>query len=187
MPLPWKLEKSVSRNEDSRAPQPDFRVTTPLTQQLCHNTSVMGELDPHNMLQVQRWRRKNKKAGKKKRKSYVTGKVIDGRHEMYTLSIAMMLGIRTSIARTNTIIASSDRRNMLTPQDFMAEEKYEFAPKVRVCRFGLATVYIDPHFVAPSIGLGNNSATQIVTHFQIQGLRTSGVCMSSTHVWCERV
>jgi 1-phosphatidylinositol-4-phosphate 5-kinase len=81
------------------------------------------------MLQLQRWRRKNKKGKKDTRKSYVKGKVIDGRHELYTLSIAVMLGVRTSIARTNTIIASSDRKKLLTPQDFMAEEKYEFAPK----------------------------------------------------------
>ena len=94
---------------------------------------LMGALDPHNMLQVQRWRRK-KKGGKKQRKSYVKGKVIDGRHELYTLSIAVMLGVRTSIARTNTIISSSDGsgKKILSPQDFMAEEKYEFAPKVRI-------------------------------------------------------
>jgi hypothetical protein len=93
---------------------------------------LMGALDPHNMLQFQRWRRK-KKGGKKQRKSYVKGKVIDGRHELYTLSIAVMLGVRTSIARTNTIISASDGpgKKMLSPQDFMAEEKYEFAPKVR--------------------------------------------------------
>jgi hypothetical protein len=92
---------------------------------------LLGGLDPHNMLQLQRWRRK-KKGGKKQRKSYVKGKVIDGRHELYTLSIAVMLGVRTSIARTNTIISSSDGpgKRMLSPQDFMAEEKYEFAPKV---------------------------------------------------------
>jgi hypothetical protein len=44
-----------------------------------------------------------------------------------------MLGVRTSIARTNTIISSSDGsgKKILSPQDFMAEEKYEFAPKVR--------------------------------------------------------
>jgi len=91
---------------------------------------LMGALDPHNMLQVQRWRRK-KRGGKKKRKSYVKGKVIDGRHELYTLSIAVMLGVRTSIARTNAIISSSDGsgKKILSPQDFMAEEKYEFAPK----------------------------------------------------------
>jgi hypothetical protein len=90
----------------------------------------MGALDPYNMFELQRWRLRKK--GKTKRKSYVKGKVIDIRHELYTLSIAMMLGLRTSIARTNTIIASADRRSMLTPQDFMAEEKYEFAPKVRL-------------------------------------------------------
>lgn len=90
---------------------------------------LMGAIDPHNMLQLQRWRRKNKKGKKDTRKSYVKGKVIDGRHELYTLSIAVMLGVRTSIARTNTIIASSDRKKLLTPQDFMAEEKYEFSPK----------------------------------------------------------
>jgi hypothetical protein len=91
---------------------------------------VMGAIDPHNMLQLQRWRRKNKKGKKKKRKSYVKGKVIDGRHELYTLSIAVMLGVRTSIAKTNTIIANTTRANALTAQDFMTEEKYEFAPKV---------------------------------------------------------
>ena len=90
----------------------------------------MGAIDPHNMLQLQRWRRKNKRGKRKTRKSYVKGKVIDGRHELYTLSIAVMLGVRTSIAKTNTIIASTTRANALTAQDFMAEEKYEFAPKV---------------------------------------------------------
>lgn len=90
---------------------------------------LMGAIDPHNLLQLQRWRRKNKKGRKNKRKSYVKGKVIDGRHELYTLSIAVMLGVRTSIARTNTIIASSDRKKLLIPQDFMAEEKYEFSPR----------------------------------------------------------
>eukprot|EP00536_Pseudo-nitzschia_multiseries_P001746 jgi/Psemu1/250955/estExt_Genewise1Plus.C_220109 len=91
---------------------------------------LMGAIDPHNMLQVQRWRKK-RKDGKKERKSYVKGKVIDGKHELYTLSIAVMLGVRTSIARTNTIISSSDgaERKILSPQDFMAEEKYEFKPK----------------------------------------------------------
>lgn len=93
----------------------------------------MGAIDPHNMLQLQRWRRKNKRGKRKTRKSYVKGKVIDGRHELYTLSIAVMLGVRTSIAKTNTIIASTTRANALTAQDFMAEEKYEFAPKV--CSF----------------------------------------------------
>ncbi len=93
---------------------------------------LMGDLDPHNMLQVQRWRRKKKSGKKKRNKSYVKGKVIDGKHELYTLSIAVMLGVRTSIARTNTIISSEGgKKKILSPQDFMAEEKYEFSPKVR--------------------------------------------------------
>lgn len=104
---------------------------------------LMGALDPHNMLRFQRWRRK-KKGGKKKRKSYVKGKVIDGRHELYTLSIAVMLGVRTSIARTNTIISASDGpgKKMLSPQDFMAEEKYEFAPKVSSCSADQVETYL---------------------------------------------
>ena len=82
------------------------------------------------MLQIQRWRKKKKGGGKKSRKSYVKGKVIDGRHELYTLSIAVMLGVRTSVAKTNAIITTAGGRRTLTPQDFMCEEKYEFAPKV---------------------------------------------------------
>ena len=94
---------------------------------------LMGGLDHHNIAQLQKWKKK-KRGEKKNRKSYVKGKVIDGRHELYTLSIAVMLGVRTSIARTNTIISSCDGggKKILSPQDFMAEEKYEFSPKVRV-------------------------------------------------------
>jgi 1-phosphatidylinositol-4-phosphate 5-kinase len=88
----------------------------------------LGSVDPHNMLQQSRWRRKKKKK-EEKTKSYVKGKVIDGRHELYALSIAVMLGVRTSIAKTNSILTASNGRRMLTPQDFMSEEKYEFAPK----------------------------------------------------------
>ena len=41
------------------------------------------------------------------RKSYVKGKVIDRQHELYTLSFAVMLGLRTSIGTTNGVLASS--------------------------------------------------------------------------------
>jgi hypothetical protein len=120
-------ERFVTVADDNSADVPDEVVAATMDA----GRKLMGALDPHNMLQFQRWRRK-KKGGKKKRKSYVKGKVIDGRHELYTLSIAVMLGVRTSIARTNTVISASDGpgKKMLSPQDFMAEEKYEFAPKV---------------------------------------------------------
>lgn len=132
---------------------------------------LMGALDPHNMLQVQRWRKK-KRSGKKERKSYVKGKVIDGKHELYTLSIAVMLGVRTSIARTNTIISSSDgsRKKILSPQDFMAEEKYEFAPKVRKIKRieeFLQNYTSTFSFLFCYSGIHDHSTAQTFTHVQI--------------------
>jgi 1-phosphatidylinositol-4-phosphate 5-kinase len=50
-----------------------------------------------------RWRgKKNDNDGEMK--SYVKGKVIDGKHELYTLSIAVMIGVRTSISKTNSLL-----------------------------------------------------------------------------------
>jgi 1-phosphatidylinositol-4-phosphate 5-kinase len=79
------------------------------------------------MLKMLRWRRK-KRGDEKERKSYVKGKVIDGEHELYTLSIAVMIGVRTSISKTNSILTSGPKRWVL-PQDFKTTEKYEFRPK----------------------------------------------------------
>jgi 1-phosphatidylinositol-4-phosphate 5-kinase len=80
------------------------------------------------MIKLLRWRRKRSKI-KKALKSYVKGKVIDGEHELYTLSIAVMIGVRTSISKTNTIINSGPKKRWVRPEDFRATEKYEFRPK----------------------------------------------------------
>lgn len=91
----------------------------------------MKSVDPHDILKLTRWKRKKKrdKKDKKERKSYVTGKVIDGQHELYAQSIAVMLGVRTSIARTNAeITADQHRKRWLTPEDFAHAPKYEFRP-----------------------------------------------------------
>jgi 1-phosphatidylinositol-4-phosphate 5-kinase len=80
------------------------------------------------MLKLLRWRKKNKGSLKKKPKSYVKGKVIDGQHELYTLSIAVMIGVRTSIAKTNHILNATTHKRWVLPQDFKAMEKYEFRP-----------------------------------------------------------
>jgi hypothetical protein len=61
-------------------------------------------------------------------------KVINFQHELYTLSIAVMLGVRTSIGTTNAKMSAADGRHWLTSDDFMAAEKYEFSPKVRTPR-----------------------------------------------------
>jgi 1-phosphatidylinositol-4-phosphate 5-kinase len=65
----------------------------------------------------------------------VKGKVIDGQHELYTLSIAVMLGLRTSIKNTNKLLSAGDldvggKRRWLDSDDFMSVEKYVFRPSV---------------------------------------------------------
>jgi len=74
--------------------------------------------------------RRKKPKTKKDRSTYVKGKVIDGQHELYTLSIAMMLGLRTSIGRTNVEMNKpEERQRWLESDDFMHVEKYIFKPK----------------------------------------------------------
>lgn len=81
------------------------------------------------MLKVLRWRRKVKrKKSNAPPKSYVKGKVINGEHELYTLSIAVMIGVRTSIESTNQILQGEPHR-WVGPADFNVVEKYEMRPK----------------------------------------------------------
>jgi len=93
----------------------------------------LDEVDSHDLLKLLRWRSKSKSDidEVKKPKSYAKGKVIDGQHELYTLSIAVMIGVRTSISRTNTELNSTptDHPRWVRPSDFTATEKYEFRPK----------------------------------------------------------
>lgn len=87
----------------------------------------------HGPKSVMKWvRRRKSKEQDKKQRSYVKGKVIDGRHELYTMSIAVMLGMRTSIGRTNLQMAetSHNERRWLDNDDLMAVEKYVFRPRV---------------------------------------------------------
>jgi len=86
----------------------------------------------HGPKSVMKWvRRRKSKEQDKKQRSYVKGKVIDGRHELYTMSIAVMLGMRTSIGRTNLQMAetSHNERRWLDNDDLMAVEKYVFRPR----------------------------------------------------------
>ena len=101
-------------------------------------TRFARSLDKHLSEQLRRKKRKKEKLAK--RKSYVRGKVIDGKHELYTLSIAVMLGLRTSISQTNkqlmtnaSSLTGTDKHRhqlqWLDGDDFMAVEKYEFRPR----------------------------------------------------------
>lgn len=81
------------------------------------------------MVKLLRWKRKKKDSRETLAKSYVKGKVIDGEHELYTLSIAVMIGVRTSISKTNSEINDGEKRRWVRPMDFRTTEKYEFRPK----------------------------------------------------------
>lgn len=89
---------------------------------------VLGNVDPHDLLKLQRWRKKNT-GFSQATKSYVKGKVIDGEHELYTLSIAVMIGVRQSISRTNIELNQGAGKRWIRIQDFRTTEKYEFRPK----------------------------------------------------------
>lgn len=95
---------------------------------MVHHFTVLGAVDPHDMLKLLRWRKKKKGSLKKITKSYVKGKVIDGQHELYTLSIAVMIGVRTSITKTNHVLNLGPHKRWVIPQDFKTTEKYEFRP-----------------------------------------------------------
>ena len=86
---------------------------------------------------VRKWVKKTRsKKESKELRSYVKGKVIDGKHELYTMSIAVMFGMRTSIGRTNSIMSETvhNDRRWLDNNDLMAVEKYKFPPRVSPAR-----------------------------------------------------
>ena len=89
---------------------------------------VLNDVDPHDMIKTLRWTRRSKLKEKSKRKSYVKGKVINGQHELYTLSIAVMIGVRTSISRANAVLNAGVEKRWIQPEDFRTAEKYEFRP-----------------------------------------------------------
>lgn len=118
---------------------------TPQQQQ--HPTTVGQQIVEEESMHERRQRRRPRRKKKKKQRAYVKGKVIDGKHELYALSIAVMLGLRTSIGMTNGQLLDNRIRKIdnnddeetknnynsptmwLTSDDFMGVEKYAFRPK----------------------------------------------------------
>jgi len=62
------------------------------------------------------------KKPKRKERANIKGKVIDGQHEQYILTMGMMMGIRVSLARAN------NDRTPLKVRDFAAIDKLVFPP-----------------------------------------------------------
>lgn len=89
----------------------------------------------HGPKSVRKWvQRRRSIEESKDMRSYVKGKVIDGKHELYTMSIAVMFGMRTSIGRTNLAMSQTahNSRRWLDTDHLMAVEKYEFPPRVSI-------------------------------------------------------
>jgi len=86
----------------------------------------------HGPNSVRKWvNRRRTRTSADKMRSYVKGKVIDGRHELYTMSIAVMLGMRTSIGRTNMDMSQTAHNKLqwLDNDDLMEVVKYVFPPR----------------------------------------------------------
>ena len=97
---------------------------------------------------VRKWvNRRRSQEETKDTRSYVKGKVIDGKHELYAMSIAVMFGMRTSIGRTNLAMSETahNLRRWLDNDDLMAVVKYEFPPRVSVIDAEFAR--LDVHIV----------------------------------------
>jgi 1-phosphatidylinositol-4-phosphate 5-kinase len=99
---------------------------------LFHTSALLGAMEPTDILSMIRWR--GKKDSSQVAKSYVKGKVIDGEHELYTLSIAVMIGVRTSVSNTNNLIAGhSDAHgdNARKSRHRSADKSFESRDRVR--------------------------------------------------------
>lgn len=99
-----------------------------------NNSDLHPTFHFHGPRSVRHWinKRRHHELSSDNIRSYVKGKVIDRQHELFIMSIAIMLGMRTSIGRTNMQMAetSHDERRWLDNDDLMAVEKYVFPPRV---------------------------------------------------------
>ena len=95
--------------------------------------SQMGKLLAHvptpNLKKVMT---RNVKAARRKERENIKGKVIDGKHEQYVLTLGMMMGIRqTLLSRANAadVDPSGVNGGALAVPDFVETRKYVFPPK----------------------------------------------------------
>jgi len=74
---------------------------------------------------------RNLKNPRRKGRENIKGKVIDGKHEQYVLTLGMMIGIRQTLMRQANGVSSATREcnAALRMQDFLETNKYVFPPK----------------------------------------------------------
>lgn len=78
-------------------------------------------------------RMKQRRKERRESRTYVKGRVIQEEHELYTLSIAVMLGLRYAIYQTHRQLEQDkqEKRFWLDSEEFMRMEKYVFRPDGR--------------------------------------------------------
>ena len=77
--------------------------------------------------------RSQKRKDRRESRNYVKGRLIEEEHELYTLSIAVMLGLRYAIYQTHRQLENDkqEKRFWLDSEEFMRMEKYVFRPDGR--------------------------------------------------------
>lgn len=141
---------------------------------------------------VRKWvNRRRSQEGTKDKRSYVKGKVIDGKHELYAMSIAVMFGMRTSIGRTNLAMSETahNLRRWMDNDDLMAVVKYEFPPRVSVIDAESARldVHVRPNYFATihcKSGKRHHPPASVKSHIQVQRLLSPCICLSEENVRC---
>jgi len=125
-------ESSLPNDLDSPMSNGAISLSSELEQEGKHSLVLLDTKGKKREVRMDRkTRRQMKKMEKKKmNRNYVKGKVIDGTHELYALSIAMMLGLRYTIFLTNKQLLEDKQNNRfwLDSDEFMKVEKYIFRP-----------------------------------------------------------
>lgn len=125
-------ESSLPIDLDSPMSNVVVSLSSELEQEAKHSLVLLDTKGKKREVRMDRkTRRQMKKMEKKKtNRNYVKGKVIDGTHELYALSIAMMLGLRYTIFLTNKQLLEDKQNNRfwLDSDEFMKVEKYIFRP-----------------------------------------------------------
>jgi len=79
------------------------------------------------------------KMNRRRRRSHIKGKKIDGKHEQYALSMGMMLGIRVCVGNLDQGHKIKEGKLRMELRDFMEVEKYTFPPSGSLNTNGIHT------------------------------------------------
>ena len=115
--------------EDPDATYVGYDVEQPPTITLHDRHGKKQEIKMFGKMKERTQRRKERRESR----NYVKGRLIEEEHELYTLSIAVMLGLRYAIYQTHRQLENDkqEKRFWLDSEEFMRMEKYVFRPDGR--------------------------------------------------------